>query len=79
MLNFVKEEYINNLKRQLERHPPCNHPGCYHHINYFCDGCGRIQGELPEEEKIRILEIIKNIEFPEKQYTKFTRFEIMDI
>ena len=79
MLNIVKEVYINNLKKQLERYSPCNHPGCYSHISHSCDGCGRILGNLPEEEKIRIRKLIRDIGFPEKQYTKFTRFEIMDI
>ena len=63
---FDKKEYINILKRQLERHPPCNHPGCYSHISKLCDGCSRTQGELPEEEKIRIKELIRDIEFPKK-------------
>ena len=76
---FGKEEYIDSLKRELERYPPCNHPGCYSHISHSCENCHRIQGDLPEKEKMIIREIIKSIEFPEKQYTKFTRFEIMDI
>lgn len=73
------ERHLNYLKEQLEQTLPCNHPGCYSHITHSCEGCNRLQGYLPEEEKIRIRELIKNIEFPEKQYTKFNRFEIMDI
>ena len=37
------------------------------------------QEELPEEEKIKIRKRIRDIEFPGKQYTKCSRFEIIDI
>lgn len=30
---------------------PCSHPGCLNHISHPCEGCGRINGGLPLEEK----------------------------
>ncbi len=71
--------YLDILKKSLEHTLPCAHMGCYNHISHPCEYCNRVKGNLPEKEKIRIREIIKSIEFPEKQFTKFTRFEIMDI
>ncbi len=80
ILKIVNKKVLVGYYKSLLKHaPPCNHPNCYNHISHPCEGCNRILGYLPEEEKIRILELIRNIEFPEKQYTKFTRFEIMDI
>ena len=85
MLNHIpigtnKKEYIKNLKKYLELSLPCEHIGCYNHISHPCTWCGRLQGILPEEEKIRVRELIEYLEFPEEvKYTKFTRFEIMDI
>ena len=80
---FDMVEYLKELEEQLEHAPSCSHPGCYNHISHPCEGCGRIQGELPEIEKIRIREVIKWFKLPEKvknikfKYTKFTRFEII--
>jgi len=75
-----KEEFLNDLKDQLKRTPPCTHPGCYQHISHPCEGCNRYQGLLPELEQKRIRAMIKRIESPEEvKYTKYNRFEIMDI
>jgi protein gp37 len=30
-----------------ERKPPCEHPGCYHHVTHPCEGCGRVGGYVP--------------------------------
>jgi len=76
---FNEEEHIRNLKEQLKRTSPCTHPGCYQHISHPCEGCNRFQGELIESEKVRIRAIIKELEFPEVKYTKYNKFEIMDI
>jgi len=37
---------------ELERKPPCLHPGCYSHVTHPCEGCGRIQG-LPVRSDVR--------------------------
>ena len=71
--------YLDILKKSLEHTLPCAHIGCYSHISHPCEGCNRYQGELPELEQKIIRAMIKRIEFPEPVYTKYTRFEIMDI
>jgi len=78
-VGYYKEEHIRNLKDQLKRKHPCSHPGCQNHRSHPCENCGRISGELPESEKVRIKAIIKELEFPEVKYTKYNKFEIMDI
>ena len=80
MLNpLSKEEFLNDLKDRLKKTPPCAHKGCYQHISHPCEGCHRYQGLLPESEQKIIRAMIKRIEFPEPIYTKYNRFEIMDI
>ena len=76
-----KEDFLNDLKEQLKTAPPCSHPGCYSHISHKCEGCYRLQGNLPESEKEIIRAIINKLEsLPEEiKYTKYNRFEIMDI
>ncbi len=75
-----KEEFLNDLKNQLKQTPPCTHKNCFSHYSHPCENCHRYQGLLPESEQEIIRAMIKRIEFPEQiKYTKYNRFEIMDI